>query len=249
MPRYCANLGWLFAELDLMERFAAAKEAGFDAVEVPSPYDVPVQEVVSLLARYDLSMVLIDCPPPNYTGGSRGFAAVKDLEVRFRQDFKRTLRYARAMATEIIHINVGIATGAEARALLIENLRWAVAEAPNQKLTIEAMNKTDKPGYFLNDAYQACDIIREMDAPNLGLQFDAYHVARIHGDVLKVWQDCHDLVSHVQVAQLPHRTEPIYGKIDYPAFFKTLDRDGYSGWVSGEYTPSGTTLGGLDWMR
>lgn len=249
MPRFCANLTWLFPELDFMERFGAAKDAGFDGVEVLSPYDVPVQEMVNQLGKHGLEMVLINCPPPNYTGGAQGFAAVPGSEARFRQDFRRTIRYAKALQTRIVHVMAGVATGPEARVLFIENLRWAAAEAPDQMLTIEPLNPKDMPGYFLNDYGQACEILREIDAPNLRLQFDAYHVGQIHGDVPGQWAQCRDLVAHVQVAQLPHRTEPDEGIINYPVFFDRLDDEGYDGWVSGEYAPKGTTLGGLGWIR
>lgn len=248
MPRFCANLTMLFPELGFMDRFGAAKDAGFDAVEVLSPYDVPVQDVVNQLARFELQMVLINCPPPNYTGGVPGFAAVAGSEARFRQDFKRTIRYARAMKTQCVHVMAGEAEGPGARSLFIDNLRWAAAEAPKQMLTIEPLNPTDRPGYFLNDYHVACDILRDVDAPNLRLQFDTYHVARIHGDVMPVWDAARDLVGHIQVGQTPHRTEPDKGEIDHPAFFQVLDRDGYTGWVSAEYHPAGTTLGGLGWM-
>lgn len=249
MPKFCANLTMLFPELDILDRFGAAKDAGFDAVEILQPYDVPVQDIVNKLVRHELAMALISCPPPNYTGGASGYAAVAATADRFRRDFTRSLRYAKALGTQIIHVMAGKADGDAARALFIENLRWAADQAPKQMMTIEPLNSDDRPGYFLNDYHQACAILRDVDRPNVRLQFDAYHVAKIHGDVMPIWADCRDLVAHVQVAQVPLRTEPDKGVIDYPAFFAQLDADGYDGWVSGEYGPAGTTLGGLDWLR
>lgn len=98
MPRFCANLTMLFAERPFMERFAAARVAGFDAVEVLFPYDVAVPDILKVLARNDLPLATINCPPPNYTGGARGFAAVAGS--RFRQDFKRSVRYAAALGVQ-----------------------------------------------------------------------------------------------------------------------------------------------------
>jgi hydroxypyruvate isomerase len=123
MPKFCANLTWLFTELPFLERFEAAKEAGFDAVEILSPYDVNAQDIVKQLAKHDLGMVLINCPPPNYTGGEQGFAAVPGLEARFRTDFKRALRYAQTLGAQHLHIMSGVAEGAAAKAAFIENLR------------------------------------------------------------------------------------------------------------------------------
>ena len=248
MPKYCANLTWLFTELPLLERFAAAKEAEFSAVELLSPYDVNAQDIVNLLSRYDLEMALINCPPPNYAGGQPGWAAVPGLEERFKRDFRRSARYARTLNAAHLHVLAGEAEGPEARAVFVENLRWAAAEVPKQSLTIEPLNPVDRPGYFLNDFMLASDIIAEVDAQNVRLQFDAYHAAQIHGDVLALWEKMQDITVHVQVAQLPNRTEPDQGVIDYPAFFAALDASGYEGWVSGEYRPKDVTEAGLGWM-
>lgn len=248
MPKFCANLTWLFTELPFLERFAAAKDAGFDAVEVLSPYDVNAQDIVNELARYELQMVLINCPPPNYTGGDQGWAAVPGLEDRFRSDFKRSLRYAKTLGAQHLHIMSGMAEGDAAKATLIDNLRWAAAEAPTQSLTIEPINNDTLPGYFMNDFDLGKEVVMAVSAPNLRLQFDAFHAAKITGDVMGTWQAVRDVTVHVQVAQMPDRGEPDQGEIDYPAFFAALDAAGYSGWVAGEYKPRQTTVDDLGWL-
>ncbi len=100
MPRFCANLTLLFTELPFLDRFAAASAAGFAGVEVLFPYDDPVPEILDRLDRTGLPFVLMNCPPPNYTGGPRGFAAVPGLEDRFRTDFRRAARYAATLERE-----------------------------------------------------------------------------------------------------------------------------------------------------
>jgi hydroxypyruvate isomerase len=247
MPKFCANLTWLFTELPFLERFEAAKEAGFDAVEVLSPYDVNAQDIVKELARHELKMALINCPPPNYTGGDQGFAAVPGLEARFRTDFKRALRYAQTLGAQHLHIMSGAAEGAAATTTFIENLRWAAAQAPDQSLTIEPINNDTIPGYFLNDFDLGREIVTLIDAPNLRLQFDTFHAAKITGDVLGTWAAMRNITAHVQVAQMPDRSEPDQGQIDYPAFFADLDAQGYKGWVAGEYKPRTSTLAGVGW--
>ena len=248
MPKFCANLTSLFTELPFLERFAAAREAGFDAVEVLFPYDSNVQDIVNELSRHSLTMALINCPPPNYAGGDPGWAAVPALQDRFRRDFKRALRYAKALGAQHLHIMAGDAQGPQAKAVFIDNLRWAAAEAPKQSLTIEPVSPRVMPEYFLNDYDLARDVIADVGAPNLRLQFDAFHAAHMTGDMLSCWDRVADLVVHVQVAQTPDRSEPGKGQIDYPAFFARLDRDGYAGWVSGEYTPAASTTAGLGWL-
>ena len=212
------------------------------------PYDVNAQDIVNELSHNDLKMVLINCPPPNYTGGDQGFAAVPGLEDRFRRDFKRALRYAKTLSAQHLHVMSGVAAGPEARAVLIDNLRWAAAEAPNQSLTIEPINSETMPGYFLNDLDLGRQVVEAVDAPNLRLQFDTFHAAKITGDVLGTWTALRDISVHIQVAQMPGRGEPDRGEIDYPAFFADLDATDYTGWVSGEYKPRRTTEQGLGWI-
>ena len=248
MPKFCANLTLLFTELPFLERFAAAKAAGFDAVEVLFPYDEPPKLIARQLLAHDLTLALINCPPPNYTGGQRGFAAVPELAERFRRDFARTLRYAEQLNPVHIHIMAGDAQGKAAQATFIENLKWAAAQAPTQSLTIEPINQTDMPGYFLSDFQQASDTLHAVDASNLGLQYDAYHAQMITGDAMGIWQKYGHMARHIQVGGVPGRHEPIGGDIDYPALFSRLDADGYTGFVSGEYHPAGRTEDRLGWI-
>ena len=248
MPRFCANISFLWKDLPLANRILAASGAGFAAVEVLFPYDTPAPDVRDALARTGTQLALINCPPPNYTGGARGFAAVPESRNRFRTDFRRALRYAQSLKAQHIHIMSGAAEGPEAAACLVENLRWACAEAPDQSLTIEPINPDDMPGYFLNDFDQALRVLDAVGAPNLGLQFDAYHAQRITGDVAGTWAKVRHRVRHVQFADHPGRHEPGTGRMDLQGFFDMLDRDGYDGWTSAEYAPHGDTDAGLRWM-
>ena len=245
---FCANLTWLFTELPMIDRFGAAKKAGFDAVEILFPHDEPISATRAAIDRAGLTLALINCPPLRETEEERGFAAVPGSENMFRRDFIRTLEVAQALGAHQIHIMSGAATGDEAKACFVENLRWAAHHASGQNLTIEPINPYDMPGYFLNDFDLGLDILKQVAAKNLKLQFDAYHAHRITGDVLGTWSKCRMKTSHVQVAGYPGRHEPFDCEIDYPAFFAQLFSDGYSGWVSGEYRPKNTTEAGLSWI-
>ena len=244
MPRFCANLSMLFTERPFLDRFKAARAAGFEAAEVLFPYDVPAPQVLARLEAAGLPLALINGPPPNYAGGARGFAAVPGLEERFRTDFRRAARYAATLGARHLHLMAGSAEGPEARRTFVANLAWAAAAAPALSLTIEPINQVDMPGYYLADFGLALDLLEEVGALNLRLQFDAYHAHRITGDVLGTWDRVRAQVVHVQVAGYEGRHEP-----DDPAFLERLDADGYAGWVSGEYHPRGRTEDGLGWMR
>jgi len=249
MHTFCANLTMMFTEHAPIERFGAAKEAGFDVVEILFPYDHPGQEMRAALIKHDLKLALINTPPPNWAGGDRGYAAIPNGEKRFQYDFKRTMRYAELLKPTHIHIMAGRAKGAVARATFIKNLKWAAAHAPKQSLLIEPINHTDIPDYFLHDFDQAANILDEVAAPNLGLQFDAYHAHMITGDLPATWHSHGHRAVHIQIAGAQGRNEPIGGDIDYPAFFEQLERDNYKGVISGEYNPKAHTLDGLDWIN
>ncbi len=250
MPKFCANLSMLFTEYPLMERPLAAGLAGFDGVEILFPYDDNAAELGTALARAKMPLVLINCPPPNYAdpNGPRGFAAVVGEEARFQQAFRRTVRNAGALGAQHIHVMSGVAKGPEARATCLANLKWAAQFAPKQSLTIEPINSHDMPGYFLNDFDLAMEVLEAVNAPNLNLQFDCYHAAKITGDVLATWEAVRAKVVHIQVGGVPDRQEPMGGDFDYPAFFKLLDKQKFKGWVSGEYHPKGQTEENLSWI-
>ena len=233
----------------MLERIEAAATAGFEGVEILFPYDEPAPEVRNALIMASLPLVLINCPPPNYTGGARGFAAQSKQKDRFRRDFKRALRYVETLRAQRLHIMAGEAEGPEAHACFVENLAWAATTAPEVSLTIEPINTDDMPGYFLNDFDMAAEILDEVAAPNLTLQFDAYHAHKITGDVSGTWERHHTRVTHIQIAGAEGRHEPSAGgAIDYPAFFKAVDAVGYAGYISAEYFPAGRTEDGLAWL-
>lgn len=253
MPKFAANLSFLFKEGPFIERFSAAMAAGFDAVEVLFPYDTPAKDIIEVLRITGLPLVLINTPPPNYTGGARGFAATVGGEERFQHDFRRALRFADALGARHMHIMAGQAEGAAAHDTFVANLTWAAGfaaeKSPQRSLTIEPINTTDMPGYFLNDFDQAAEILDKVGAPNLGLQFDAYHAHKITGDMPATWAKHGARAVHIQIADPDGRREPVAGAIDYPAFFAQLDAEGYAGYVSAEYTPRTSTDAGLKWLK
>lgn len=248
MPRFAANLNTLFTELPLPARISAAAEAGFDAVEIQFPYDVPAMEIRNALGLTGLPLVLINAPPPNYTGGQAGFAAVPGGQERFRHDFRRALRYASTLKARHLHIMSGAAWGDAAFATMVDNLRWAAAQAPEQSLVLEPMNIADLPGYYLSDFDLAARVIDAVGSDRLGLQFDTYHAHRITGDILSTWEIFGGLARHVQVAGIPDQDEPDTGDSDLAAFYHALEASDYTGWVGADYRPRGLTRDGLRWL-
>ncbi|MGR3467651.1 MAG: hydroxypyruvate isomerase family protein [Shimia sp.] len=242
--RAAANLSWLYLDVREEDRCAQAAEDGFTGVELQFPYHGDVQAFRDRIVTSGLSFVSMNTPPPNYTGGDRGWAARPDCAARFRSDWRRVARYAGVLRPAHIHVMAGEAEGADAEACLVENLAWVCAQAPKQSFTIEPISPVAMPGYFLNDYDQALRILRAVGAPNLGLQFDTYHAHQITGDVDAAWQAFGAEAVHVQFAHRDTRAEPN----DHEDFLETLRGCGYTGWVAAEYAPATTTTAGLDWL-
>ena len=181
--KFSANLGFLWADLPLPEAIHAAKKAGFDAVECHWPYDVDAQEVKGALDETGLPMLGLNTFRGN--PGENGLTALPGREDEARAAIDQALTYALTTGTQAVHIMSGFATGAEAYATFVKNLRYAATEAAkvDKTLLIEPLNPYDAPGYFLNSTELATQIIDEVAAPNLKLMFDCYHVQLIQGDL------------------------------------------------------------------
>ena len=247
MPRFAANLTMLFTEVPPLDRAGLAEQAGFDGVEILFPYDIPADQWAASLSGMPLA--LINTPPGNWAAGDRGHAAMPGMEQTFRDGFLRAAEVGTKLGAERIHVMAGVARGAEAEQTYLANLDWAAKQAPGFGLCIEPLNAEDMPGYFLNDFDQAHRLLTDLGNPRVGVQFDVWHAARIHGDARAVWEAHRDIVVHVQIAGFPARNEPGGGGFDLTALLRELDARGYPGWVAAEYRPARATVHGLRWLK
>lgn len=255
MPRLAANLSMLFTEHDFLDRFAAAADAGFTAVEFLFPYAYPAGEVRARLYRHGLSQVLFNVRPGDWEKGDRGLAIDPARQGAFQASIDEAIAYAHAIGCPKLHVMAGLAgdrqPAAEARATYVGNLAWAArrAEASDILLLIEPLNTRDVPGYFLSDLEAARGIIEEVESPALRLQLDLYHRQIMRGDLAAAVRDYWPLVGHIQISGVPGRHEPDVGEINYPYLLDLIDQQGYDGYVGCEYRPLTTTRAGLGWAR
>jgi 2-dehydrotetronate isomerase len=250
MPRFSANLGFLWPDQPLLDRIDAAAKAGFAAVEFHWPYDVPAQALAERCRAHNVKVLGINTPLSN----TRGLAAQCGREQEFLETFEQTLAYARQVNASAIHVMAGNVADADkpaARQVFISNLQAFAAKAAAQgiALLLEPLNLRDNPGYFYSTAAEAVSIIRDLNLPNVKLQFDVYHVAIAEGDVSTKLKLYRDVIGNIQIAAVPSRAEPDEGEIAYGAVLKVIDEIGYSGWVGCEYKPRGDTDEGLRWMK
>lgn len=255
MPRFSANLGFLFPDLPFLDRFAAAAKAGFTAVEYASPYEYKPAELRARLNDNGLAQVLINSPAGDRAKGERGFACLPGREGTFRDSLNQALDYATALACPYVHVMAGVPPQDLARdtalALYAANLAWAGerALAAGVKLVIEPLNPRDAPGYLLNTQEQGAAIVAAIGRDRLGLQFDVYHCQTAQGDVTTRLAALMPVIGHMQLADVPGRHEPGTGEIGWEFVFRRIDELGYSGWVGCEYQPLGDTVEGLAWRR
>jgi hydroxypyruvate isomerase len=254
MPRFAANLGYLFTERPLIERFGAAAAVGFKAVELQFPYDHAPAAVKSELERHRLTMLGINTAPGQMQSGEFGLSAVPGREREFSALFEQALDYCTAIGGCQIHCLAGIPPAdqqSEAERTFVGNLARSADLAAERRITllVEPINRRDRPGYFLGSLEQATDILSKVDRPNLRIQFDFYHNQIVGGDLCVRFEKYFHLIGHVQIAAVPSRHEPDEGEIHYPAIFEMLDRIGYRNWVACEYRPRGKTEQGLGWAR
>src|SRR5580704_2067808 len=137
MPRLAANLGYLFRERPLIERFAAAAACGFRAVEAQFPYEVPASAVRAELDRLGLKMLGINIArgrPDEF-----GLAALPRREREFAATFRQALDYITAIGGTAIHCLAGVVPPEQrpaAEATFIGNLRGAAQEAEKAGITL-----------------------------------------------------------------------------------------------------------------
>ncbi|HEX9288138.1 MAG TPA: 2-oxo-tetronate isomerase [Anaeromyxobacteraceae bacterium] len=254
MPKFAANLTMMFNEVPFLQRFTAAAEAGFEAVEFLFPYDHPPEEVAARLRAARLSNVLFNMPPGDWAGGERGIGALPGREQEFRDGVVRALRYAEALGTPTLHAMSGLVPAGAERAAYhrtyVENLRHAAHETARRGITlvVEPINTRDIPGYLINTQAEAHALREEVGADNLKVQMDLYHAQIVEGDVTMKLRKWVRHVGHVQIASVPERNEPDVGELNYPHLFRVLDELGYQGWVGCEYKPARGTVAGLGWF-
>lgn len=250
MPKFSANLSFLFPDLPFLERFRAASAAGFRAVEFAFAYDHPPQDVAAAARAAGVEVVLMNMPPGDWSGGERGLAAVAGREAAFRDSLEQAIRYAEATGCRRLHAMAGASTACREE-VFVANLASAAQRLSTFgiALLIEPINLIDMPGYFLTLPEQARRIIDRVGHPNLFLQLDLYHCQIMRGDLARQIEAHLPLIRHMQIAGNPGRNEPDIGEINYPYLFGIIDESGYGGWVGCEYRPAGDTRAGLGWAK
>ncbi|SCB61733.1 hydroxypyruvate isomerase [Rhizobium aethiopicum] len=255
MPKFSANLSFLYQDLPFLDRFGAAAKDGFSALEYLGPYAEPKEKVAEALQASGLKQALFNVPSGDWASGERGIACLPDRIEEFRSGVSLALDYAKALACEQVNVISGLMPrGTDLETLervLVDNLKYTAIRCADAgiKLLIEPINLRDIPGFFLSTTDHAERILEKVDSDNLYIQYDFYHMQIMQGDLIPTFTRLKDKIAHVQIADNPGRNEPGTGEINYTFILSELDRLGYDGWVGCEYKPKAGTSEGLGWMN
>lgn len=258
MPKFSANISMLFRERPLLERFGAARAAGFAAVEIQFPYDTPLADLVRAKEDAGVSVDLINLPAGDFSTGVRGLAGLPDA--RYAAEFRAAValgrEYARALGVKKVNVLAGIQpAGMDKTAcftMLAENLRYASAALAGSgvRVLVEPINSADIPGFLINRTGEALAGAEAAGkAAEIGVQADLYHMSRMGEDVAAALARLGGRLGHIQFADVPGRGEPGSGALDWTRLFAAVDRAGYSGFSAAEYNPTRRTEDTLAWMR
>lgn len=254
MTRLSANLGFLWQELPLLARIAAAAKAGFKAVELHWPYDTPADEVRAACAASGVELLALNSPLGDTAKGEFGLGALPGREKEFEASIEKAVEYCAAAGGKAVHVMAGIVDPVSVSAstdTFARNLAFAADRTAVRGLGVllEPLNRRDKPGYFYSTLAPAAALIERVGKPNVRLMFDVYHVGVSEGDITRKLERHMPIVGHVQIAAVPSRAEPDEGEIDYRDIVRTLELLGYDGWIGAEYKPRSSTDAGLAWRE
>ena len=249
--KFSANLGFLWADRALPDAIRAAKAAGFDAVECHWPNNTPPEDVVDALTETGRAMLGLNTRRGDVAVGFNGLTALPDRVSEALAAIDEAISYARAIGCKSVHVMAGIASGRIAHDTFVANLSYACAQAALHDITIliEPLNPYDAPGYFLTDTTLALAVIKQVNAANLKLMFDCYHVQLIEGDLTHRIENLMPYIGHIQFASVPDRGPPDTGEVNFEYIFARIAALGYTAPLGAEYKHNGATENTLDWLR
>ncbi len=253
--RFCANVSMLFKEVDLLERFGRAADAGFTAVEFWWPSGEDVGQVEAAVKDAGLQVPLFNFDAGDMPGGDRGLLSDPDRQQQFRDNVPVALELAQSLGCRRLNALVGLeledTDTAEQLELARDNVAWAAEQAANHgiEIMIEAVNTFENGPYLLPNTAAASNFVERVGRDNVKLQYDAYQMQRMEGNVVATLRDHADRIGHIQIADSPDRGEPGTGELNYSYILAAVDDLGYGGWIGLEYSPTTeTTEDSLAWL-
>ena len=245
--RFCPNLSMLFKEVDFVERLGRAADAGFAAVEFWWPSGEDLDQVQAAIRDAGLEVALFNFDAGDMPSGDRGLVSDPDRKQQFRDNVPVALEMARSVGCPRLNALVGLELDGmdrdEQLALAADNVGWAADQAAEQgiEVMIEAVNTFENGPYLLSTTSAAAEFVDRVGRENVKLQYDAYHMQRMEGNIVATLRDRISTIRHIQIADSPDRGEPGSGELNYRYIFAALAELAYDGWVGLEYKPTTET--------
>ncbi|MBW3581083.1 MAG: TIM barrel protein [Actinobacteria bacterium] len=253
--RFCPNLSMLFKDVDFVDRFQRAADAGFAAVEFWWPSGEDLDRVEAAIKEGGLQVALFNFDAGDMPGGDRGLVSDPERRQEFRDNVPVALELARSVGCPRLNALAGLRLDgvdiAEQLELAADNVGWAADQAAEHgiEVMIEAVNTFENGPYLLPTTNAAADFVERVGRDNVKLQYDAYHMQRMEGNLVATLRERIGSITHIQVADSPDRGEPGSGELNYRYIFAALEELPYEGWVGLEYKPTTeTTEESLAWL-
>ncbi|MGZ8158412.1 MAG: hydroxypyruvate isomerase family protein [Methylobacter sp.] len=254
MLNFTANLSLLFTEVTLIDRFKAAKQAGFNAVEIQFPYELSAAAIKDKLDEYGLKLVLFNVDAADLLQGGEGLACVPEKRDQFKKAVAQTINYAELLKPEVINVLPGRCLDKSRLEHYLETFKENLGYAAltfsplSIKTVFEAVNTHDMPGFIIYSGAQMLNVLDQLNRPELFMQYDIYHMQMMDEQPETFIAEHADQIGHIQFADCPGRGQPGTGRFDFKRMFSIIEGSAYSGWVGAEYKPVGTTAESLDWL-
>jgi hydroxypyruvate isomerase len=252
MPRFAANLTFLWPELDPYDRCQAAADAGFKAIEILFPHEMDLDRLEGAISGAGVELVLFDAPPGNT--GERGMLCLPGREADCLASVRQALEMTQRFGTKRVNLLAGMLPDSlprsEALATGATRLRRAgdLAAKAGVQLLIENISPAVAEGYFAASIEQSAELVATAAHPACGIQLDQFHVTMLGGDPIAAVDRHIGAIGHVQIADAPGRHQPGTGQAPIGAFLEKLDQAGYGGYVGLEYVPEGGMEEALAWL-
>lgn len=254
MLNFCANVSMLWRDQPFVTRLHKAKEAGFTAIEFLWPRGENLDDIASAIQALGLKVALHNMDAGDIAKGDRGYANDPTRKDEWRESFQVAVNFAKRVGNTRLNCLVGNAVGSlprdEQLAIVEENFRWALPSAQSYGVTlmVEPLNLFDTPKYLLGNTPDGVKFVERFNSPSVRLQYDAYHMQRMEGDVIGHIQRQLTHIAHIQVADHPGRHEPGTGEMDYRAIFQAIEDSGYNGFIGLEYLANTTPEASFQWI-
>jgi hydroxypyruvate isomerase len=255
MPRFSANLSMLFTEVELIDRFAAARAAGFRAVEIQFPFELSAEAIRQKLDEHGLQLILFNVPADDLLQGGEGLACVPEKQGRFCEALALAVDYAQVLRPAAINVLPGRCLDSTRYPQYLSTFKRNLCLAADAfsplgiKTVFEAINSLDMPSFLIDTSAKMLAVQDELQRTDIYLQYDIYHMLRMGKDPAAFIRGHAGRIGHIQFADCPGRAQPGTGNGDWTGIFSAIDSSNYDGWVGAEYKPVGATSASLGWLN